>query len=119
MLLISSASACAEAFVSPAVQPVFAAHRAISEAMILFSSTDFWSGISAGIVVATAASLIARTRIRAAQRQAAAAKATATRLDYERDLAQQALVQKLEQERELSKQKMQFESQLIEFERSP
>ena len=41
----------------------------------------------------------------------------AAHLEHERDMAQLALVKNLEQERELSKEKMQFESQLDEFEK--
>ena len=37
--------------------------------------------------------------------------------ERERDLAQQELLRKLEEERELAKQKMQFESQLAEYEK--
>jgi hypothetical protein len=112
MLLISLASAYVEAFASPAARPVLVARRCIGGATILFTSIDFWAGMTAGIAVEVAALVIARHRIRAARREASDAKTAAERLDYERDLAQQALVQKLEQERELSKEKMQFESQL-------
>ncbi len=74
-------------------------------------------GIVAGLAIAAAASLLAWFRIRAARREAAKARDLAAHLESERDLAQQALVTKLEQERELSKEKMQFESQLTEFEK--
>ncbi len=76
-----------------------------------------WSGIAAGLAIAAAAMLVARFRIRAARREAAKARELASHLENERNLAQQALVTKLEQERELSKEKLQFESQLTEFEK--
>ena len=117
MLLISLASARAEAFAPPAVLSVSVARRAMGVAPLLFASVDFWAGMTAGLIFGIAALVVARNRIRAARREASDAKTAAARLDYERDLAQQALVQKLEQERELSKEKMQFESQLTEFEK--
>ena len=59
---------------------------------------NFWAGMAAGLVAAFVASVVARKRIRAARHEADDARAAARQLDYERDLAQQALVQKLEQQ---------------------
>ena len=117
MVLFSLASGWAEAL---APLPLLATAHAVREfaiASAIFTSTDFWAGMAAGLVVAFVAFVVARKRIRAARHDANDARAAARQLDYERDLAQQALVQKLEQERELSKEKMQFESQLTEFEK--
>src|SRR5271165_5494859 len=107
MLLIPLASACAEAFAPLSVLPAPTVRCGFAIATFLLASIEFWAGITTGIITAIAALAVARNRIRAARREAAYAKATAARLDYERDLAQQALVQKLEQERELSKEKIQ------------
>ena len=71
----------------------------------------------AGTVLLAAVVLVAYILVSSAHRQAAKTRELATHLESERDLAQRALVQKLEQERELSKEKMQFESQLTEYEK--
>src|SRR5664279_581888 len=76
-----------------------------------------WVLLAAGTVVLAAVVLIAYVLIRSARGQTAKVRELATHLESERDLAQRALVQKLEQERELSKEKMQFESQLTEYEK--
>ena len=44
-------------------------------------------------------------------------KELADHREYERNVAQQELVRRLEEERELAKEKMQFESQLSEYEK--
>lgn len=76
-----------------------------------------WALIVVGVILVGAAVLTAFVLVRAARRQTAKARELAIHLEHERDLAQRALVQKLEQERELSKEKMQFESQLTEYEK--
>jgi signal transduction histidine kinase len=77
----------------------------------------FWSGIAIGLVLVSAVVVIFWQRIKAAQREAARAKELAEHREYERNVAQQELLRRLEQERELVKEKMQFESQLSEFEK--
>jgi len=61
--------------------------------------------------------LVSRARINAARREAARARELAEHREYERNAAQKELVRRLEEERELAKEKMQFESQLSEFEK--
>jgi signal transduction histidine kinase len=61
--------------------------------------------------------LVSRARIKVARREAARARKLAEHREYERNAAQQELVRRLEEERELAKEKMQFESQLSEFEK--
>ena len=58
-----------------------------------------------------------RTRIKAAEREATRSKELADHREYERNVAQQELLRRLEEERELAKEKMQFESQLSEYEK--
>jgi signal transduction histidine kinase len=60
---------------------------------------------------------ISRVRLKAARREAAQARELAEHREFERNAAQQELVRRLEEERELAKEKMQFESQLSEFEK--
>jgi signal transduction histidine kinase len=61
--------------------------------------------------------ILARTRLRSLRRELAKASELADHREYERNLAQQELVRRLEEERELAKEKMQFESQLSEYEK--
>src|SRR5271167_225039 len=68
-------------------------------------------------VLVGAVSLVLGLRLKAAQREAARARELAGHREYERKLAQQELLRRLGQERELVKEKMQFESQLTEFEK--
>jgi signal transduction histidine kinase len=57
------------------------------------------------------------TRIRSAKRELLKARELADHREYERNLAQQELVRRLEEERELAKEKLQFDSQLAEYEK--
>lgn len=81
------------------------------------SSFIEWAGLAAGLAIAITSFAIARSRIRRARLEVKEAQESAEHNEHERELAQQALVRQLEQERELSKEKMQFESQLTEFEK--
>lgn len=117
MFVASLVSDCA------ALRVPFAAHAgaiavvAIQAAPNVAATGGVLAGIAAGVIIAGVAIFVARRRIHIARREAADARELAAHNEYERDLAQQALVQKLEQERELSKEKMQFESQLNQFEK--
>jgi signal transduction histidine kinase len=117
MLLVLLASASAARLLFPPARTGGAVAFVAQVAPMVASTTGMWFGIAAGLGIAASAVLLARSRIRAARRDAAKARDLAAHLENERDLAQQALVTKLEQERELSKEKMQFESQLTEFEK--
>jgi signal transduction histidine kinase len=56
-------------------------------------------------------------RIGTGKRQLRKARELADYREYERNLAQQELVRRLEEERELAKEKLQFDSQLAEYEK--
>src|SRR5271169_788637 len=60
---------------------------------------------------------LARMRLKAAGQGLQKAREFADHREYERNLAQQELVRRLEEERELAKEKLQFESQLAEYEK--
>lgn len=77
----------------------------------------FWGGVAVGFAVLLVAAVLARTRITAAEREALRSKELADHREYERNVAQQELLRRLEEERELAKEKMQFESQLSEYEK--
>jgi signal transduction histidine kinase len=85
--------------------------------LVALDSHTTWALLVAAAVLLGIAVLVAYALVDNARRQTAKARELATHLESERDLAQRALVQKLEQERELSKEKMQFESQLTEYEK--
>jgi len=130
MLLVSSVSGWARTLRrhihhlrSAAVLAVFfrlrvlADGRSQSSAINVSAVPSTWVLVATGIIVLGAAALIAFARLRAARAETARTHELAVHLEYERDLAQKELVRKLEQERELNKEKLQFESQLNEFEK--
>jgi signal transduction histidine kinase len=77
----------------------------------------FWSGMALGLVLAMLFAAFSRTRIKTAERESARFQELANHREYERNVTQQELVRRLEEERELAKEKMQFESQLSEYEK--
>src|ERR1039458_5590558 len=77
----------------------------------------FWGGLVVGFVLLLVVAVLASTRIKAAEREALRSKELADHREYERNVAQQELLRRLEEERELAKEKMQFESQLSEYEK--
>ncbi len=77
----------------------------------------FLSGIAVGFVLFILAVVFSSTRIKSAEREALRSKELAEHREYERNVAQQELLRRLEEERELAKEKMQFESQLTEYEK--
>ncbi len=74
-------------------------------------------GLAVGIVLAILIAVFARTRIKAAEHDLKHLQEVAEHCEHERNLAQQELVRRLEEERELAKEKMQFESQLSDYEK--
>ena len=78
---------------------------------------SFWAVIAIGFVVVSIVIAVSGSRIRAAQREAGHAKELAEHREYERNVAQQELLRRLEEERELVKEKMQIESRLSEYEK--
>jgi len=81
------------------------------------TSSGLWGGLAVGLVLTVMIAVFARTRLRAADRELARLKELADHREYERNVAQQELVRRLEEERELAKEKMQFESQLSDYEK--
>jgi signal transduction histidine kinase len=79
--------------------------------------SGFWGGALLGLVLAVLVGVFARTRVKSSERESASWKELADHREYERNLAQQELVGRLEEERELAKEKMQFESQLTDYEK--
>src|SRR3974390_3150193 len=113
MLVVPLVSACA-----PLPVPIPARAAFVIQAFPIVASTAApWASLAVGLTISAVATFIARSRISAARREVVQARDLAAHLEHERDMAQKALVKNLEQERELSKEKMQFESQLNEFER--
>ena len=80
-------------------------------------SQSSFAGLVLGLVLLIGVALLAHLRARAAWRKLQQAKDLASHREYERNLAQQELLRRLEEERELAKEKLQFESQLAEYEK--
>jgi signal transduction histidine kinase len=80
-------------------------------------TTQAWSGFAVGLVLAIVIAAFSRTRVKSAEGELARLKELAEHREYERNMAQQELVRRLEEERELAKEKMQFESQLSDYEK--
>jgi signal transduction histidine kinase len=78
---------------------------------------DMWAGFAMGFVLAIVIAVFSRTRVKAAEGELTRLTELANHREYERNVAQQELVRRLEEERELAKEKMQFESQLSEYEK--
>ena len=76
-----------------------------------------WAAMVVAFVLSVPWPFFWRLRLKAARRETARARELADHREYERNLAQQELVRRLEEERELAKEKMQFESQLAEYEK--
>jgi signal transduction histidine kinase len=77
----------------------------------------FWAGASAGLCLAALMFLLHRIKLRKLDRDLARAKELAEVRQQERDSAQQELLWLLQNERELVKEKLQFDSQLSDFEK--
>ena len=76
------------------------------------------AGIGTGVCAsALIVFLLLRNQLRQLQQELSAAKNLAALRERERDSAQQELVVRLEQERELERQRLQFNSQLSDFEK--
>src|SRR5271167_2610868 len=66
------------------------------------ANEGLWTAIALGLVVVSIVVVISRSRIKAAQRGSARARELAEHLEYERNVAQQELLRRLEEERELA-----------------
>ena len=83
----------------------------------LYSSREFLSGLAVGLLLLMVVAVLARRRFNALRRELTRARELADHREYERNVAQQELIRRLEEERELHKQKMQFDVQLAEYEK--
>ncbi|MGA2905055.1 MAG: ATP-binding protein [Candidatus Korobacteraceae bacterium] len=81
------------------------------------NNEGFWGGVALGLVLAIVIAVFSRTRMKSAESELVRLKELANHREYERNVAQQELVRRLEEERELAKEKMQFESQLSDYEK--
>src|SRR5271166_5058765 len=81
------------------------------------SGNGFWIVGTIALLLLLAVIAVSRARIKAARLEAVRARELAEHREYERNAAQQELVRRLEAERKLAKEKIQFESQLSEFEK--
>ena len=95
-------------------QPLLAAAPSESPAS---PNAGFLSGFALGCFLLVIIAFLARTRIKVVGQELQKARELADHREYERNLAQQELVRRLEEERELAKEKLQFDSQLAEYER--
>ena len=90
---------------------------AAADAVPRLSEGGHWSGFVLGLALTILVAVIARARAKSAEAELARLRKLANHCEYERNLAQQELVKRLEEERELAKEKMQFESQLSDYEK--
>jgi signal transduction histidine kinase len=74
-------------------------------------------GLAIGCILLIAVLLWTRTRLQALKRELKKARELADHREHERNLTQQELIRRLEEERELAKEKLQFDSQLAEYEK--
>ncbi|MFZ0313812.1 MAG: histidine kinase dimerization/phospho-acceptor domain-containing protein, partial [Candidatus Korobacteraceae bacterium] len=81
------------------------------------NNEGFLGGCAVGLVLAIVAVVFSRTRIKATDREVVRLNELVDHREYERNVAQKELVRRLEEERELAKEKMQFESQLSDYEK--
>ncbi len=96
---------------------VFAAQPARAANPSSHTAEGFWGGIAFGFVLVIVVAVFSRTRVTGAESEIARLKELAEYRESERNQAQQELVRRLEEERELAKEKMQFESQLSDYEK--
>ncbi|MGC2110510.1 MAG: ATP-binding protein [Candidatus Korobacteraceae bacterium] len=101
----------------PILSPLASIQCGASDASFRPGNGGFAGGLLFGMVLAIIVTVFARTRVRRTERELARLQELADHREYERNVAQQELVRRLEEERELAKEKMQFESQLTEYEK--
>jgi signal transduction histidine kinase len=78
---------------------------------------SFWIGAAAGVLAVGAVAILLGRKLRLSRQETGKARELAEHVTRERNLAQEELVHRLEGERELVKEKLQFESQLNAFEK--
>src|SRR5580704_17183914 len=96
---------------------LFCNKLAASDSVVQSTQSGFWGRAALGLVLAVVVAVFFRTRIKVAEGEGRKWRELADHREYERSVAQQELVRRLEEERELAKEKMQFESQLSEYEK--
>src|SRR5580704_3325044 len=94
--------------------PLSAATQAETSSLL---SASFLSGFALGFFLLVIVAFLARTRLKVTKQELRRSRELADHREYERNLAQQELVRRLEEERELAKEKLQFDSQLAEYEK--
>ena len=99
------------------LQPIVSANAFAATETPASSVNGVWIVSAIALLLLLAVVAVFRARIKAAWREAARAGELAEHREYERNAAQQELVRRLEEERKLAKEKIQFESQLSEFEK--
>src|SRR5271169_146130 len=77
----------------------------------------FFAGVAVGFLLLILVAVLVRKRLKVARQELQRTRELADHREYERNLAQQELVRRLEEERELAKEKLQFEAQLAEYEK--
>ncbi len=108
---------CRRGVLAIGVTAIFRATCTASDAVPHFNNGGQWGGLSLGFTLAILVAIFSRTRVKAAEVELTSLRELADHREYERNVAQQELVKRLEEERELAKEKMQFESQLSEYEK--
>lgn len=93
------------------------AQASASDGMTTAMSSGVWSGVAFGLVLSVVIAVFSRTRVKSAENEIVRLKELANHCEHERNVAQQELLRRLEEERELAKEKMQFESQLSDYEK--
>jgi len=83
---------------------------------VVSSAESFVAGFLLVLVLLIAFALLVRKRLKSARHKLQQANELADHREYERNLTQQELIRRLEEERELAKEKLQFESRLAEYE---
>jgi signal transduction histidine kinase len=90
---------------------------AAGDAPAHLSNGGQWAGFVVGLILAIVIAIFSRTRLKSAEGELLRLKELADHREYERNVAQQELLKRLEEDRELAKEKMQFESQLSDYEK--
>lgn len=88
-----------------------------SDGMTVTMNSGVWNGVAFGLVLSVVITVFSRARVKSSEKEIAGLKELANHREYERNVAQQELLRRLEEERELAKEKMQFESQLSDYEK--
>ena len=83
----------------------------------LYSGGDFLAGLAVGFFLLIVVASFLRKRLKVTRQALQKAEELADHRGYERNRAQQKLVRRLEEERELAKEKLQFDAQLAEYEK--